>query len=179
MNIKVKLLFALVCLGFTANAAAQVVVVPLAGDDVAMAQQHFVYKERVDDNFSTQMLACESNVFDTPNQATQVAIVGNATAFLNSAPFFWAKIQFKEGLNDWVAISPGQTSYAGGIDDWSNITTMDTMVLNPNSQYQFRLQISRLNGGNGSSHYCEQLLTFSYALPEGKSIVTIATPEDK
>lgn len=168
------------CLSWLSSVAAQnnVVVIPMAGDDVALAQQHFRYNElkNSSDSFSSSM--CESDVFNTPAQATQVAIVGNANArFPIDSPFWSLKIEFNKNSTAWLSISAFSAFAEAKADGWSQISTTDILDLDPSSSYQFRLRLFADGAGAFSSsyaEYCELMITASYKLPAGRNILEIA-----
>ena len=175
-----------ICLGLivffamtTAVAQNQVVVIPMAGDDVAMAQQHFRYSESNNsiDTFASPM--CESDVFNTPEQATQVAMVGNANARFSTGGAFWSlKIEFNKDSAGWINISPFTAYTEARTDSWSQLSTTDILDLDPNSSYQFRLLLIADGSTAFStfSEYCELMITASYKLPADREILEIAPP---
>ncbi|MEO0368824.1 MAG: hypothetical protein AAF197_08570 [Pseudomonadota bacterium] len=161
-----------------------VIVVPMAGDDVAMAQQHFVYKEAFNDDSGTDgtgsFFGCESDVFNTPDQATQAALVASGSAIFRTASEFWGlTLQYNKDGSGWTRITSGIRAWEGArTDGWTNISTLDVLDLDTNSSYQFRIEFTDSASGAAfddfANEYCELMITASYKLPEGKQILEIA-----
>ncbi len=78
-----------VLLAQLAYAQNNVVVIPMAGDDVAMAQQNFRYVGRVNNGTVNEAFMCESQIFTTPNQETQVLLIANANARFTADSSYW------------------------------------------------------------------------------------------
>lgn len=161
-----------------AHAQSKVVVIPMAGDDVAMAQQNFRYDESQNTSSGTVAHMCESDVFSTPNQETQVLLIANANARFASASAFWnLKIEVSKNSGSFANISDFR-SYTGATSDaWSQISTTDVLDLDPNSSYQFRLRLNPEVGATFSgdySEYCELVISATYKLPAGKNILNVS-----
>lgn len=167
----------------TVSAQNKVVIIPLSGNDVAMAEQHFHYDESADAQGGDAIM-CESEEFATPAQATQVIINaqmnGNLTSdgTLNgsSRPYWELTVEFNKDGAGYLLMAPGFRAWAAvHSHGWSQITTMKRMDLSPNSTYQFRLRGKGQTGDflQGSNQYCEMLITASYKLPEGEAILQV------
>lgn len=162
----------------TTYAQTKVVVIPMSGDDVAMAQQNFRYNQAKNTTSGTEAFMCESDVYNTPNQVTQAMLVANANAHFARASAFWdLKIQVSKNSGSYLNISPF-TSYTGAKSDArSQISTTDILDLDPNSTYQFRLRLKASAGATFSPsflEYCELLVSATYKLPAEKNIWEIA-----
>ncbi len=150
---------------------------PVPGDDVALAQQHFRYNESKNsiDTFASSM--CESDVFNTSGQATQVAMVGNANARFGVGGAFWSlKIEVNRDSTGWINISPFSAYTQARTDAWTQLSTTDILDLDPDSSYQFRLTLFADGSTEFStfSEYCELMITASYKLPPDREILEIA-----
>ena len=157
----------------------KVVVVPLQGNDTALAQQHFKYTERVENIVTASVPMCETNEFATPDQSTQVVINGSVSALKTSTSgYIWGEVEYLKDDGSWTNISNNFSGLASGTN-WTTSTVFETLDLEPDSNYTFRLMLQKSSTAfvSSVSYYCQNLLTFSYQLPEGESIVEIVLPE--
>lgn len=154
---------------------SKVVVVPLAGDDVAMAQQYKQYQEFIPSTNATTIRACTSAAFRTPDQATQVHAVFSGSTRVEALEDYWIlHLDYRRNGSNWLFSQP-YTFTGGAANTWQSQTRAHVYDLDPNTTYQFQVRFSSLPS-NDTHHYCELLLTFSYKLPEGKKIVTELLP---
>ena len=163
-----------------ASAAAQnnVVVIPLEGDDVAMAQQHFRYTQS--SNIGGNIVnMCYSNVFDTPDQQTEVLLIANATArFTADSDYWWIMLEVSKNGGSFVDLANSTAFNKAHEDAFSQISTTGLLDLDPNSSYQFRIQLdaSQSTGDFKLHKYCELVVTASYKLPPEKNILEARVP---
>lgn len=158
------------------HAQNKVVVIPMAGDDVAMAQQHFRYHNSTSANGDV-VFSCTSDVFNTPNQETQVLLIANASArFTADSSYWWIQIEVSKDLGPFSDVSASTAFTEASNSGWTHMSTTDILDLEPNSSYQFRVQLdgSQSTGSFTATQYCELVVSASYKLPAGKSILEVS-----
>ncbi len=155
-----------------------VVVIPMAGDDVAMAQQNFRYTDRVNNGAANEAFMCQSDIFATPNQETQVLLIANANArFTADSSYWFIDIEVSEDAGSFFRIGSSEAFNEARSGSWSQISTTDILDLDPNSTYQFRVRLdaSESDGtfSGSDQEYCELVVSATYKLPSGKNILEV------